>query len=87
MFANCFMCNIKYAAAENMKRGGHVVLRNVVLIKTRLICNKEVLKKNSIYCIYLGETRKLTSVKSRPNWDLAYAASVEALLLFFSLVG
>ena len=30
-----------------------------------------------------GGTRKLTSVKSGPNWDLACAASVEALLLLF----
>ena len=47
-----------------------------------LICNKEVLKKKN-YCFYLEGARKLTSVKSRSNWDLACAASVEALLLFF----
>ena len=30
-----------------------------------------------------GGTRKFTSVKSRPKWDLAYAASIEVLLLIF----
>ena len=39
-------------------------------------------KKYFFYCFYLGG-RKLTSVKSNPHWDLAYAAIVDALLLLF----
>ena len=49
---------------------------------TKLICNKEVLKKKKLLFLFRG-TRKLTFVKSRPNWDFTYAASMEALLLFF----
>ena len=40
------------------------------------------MKKTHLLFLF-GGTRKLTSVKSRPNWDSAYAASVEALLLLF----
>ena len=40
------------------------------------------MKKKKLLFLF-GGRRKLTSVKSRPNWDLAYAATVEALLLLF----
>ena len=40
-----------------------------------------VLKKKVSIVFIWGD--KETSVKSRPNWDLTYAASAEALLLLF----
>ena len=39
--------------------------------------------KKKVFIVLFGWTKKLTSVKSRSNWDLAHAASVEALLLLF----
>ena len=59
------------------------IMQNALIMQTLRPLNKEILKKKYFFIVFIWGGGELTSVKSNPHWDLAYAAIVAALLLLF----